>query len=305
MASVCNGVLLTYECSTRASRRASDFERWTLEFMERLLMFYTQALRRFDPPALYWFVIGCPGGCEETSEGVPTMPLKQNQRRAKNLRRQKRKNGGKAPSFTPVLPFVGNKRTRLVFGGFTGGIEQAAGAGIYNFYRLNGPYDPDTAVFSAQTPGLAAIAQLYSSMRVWKAIVSATGVTYTSPTNAGAIMVSLVPTATQPVLPSQPYTWPVQRLAHAVKAKPSAAANGGVLVYQFSVSGTFEPHVVLNITPGQYKDEADYASTTNGNPTRQLYVALAVCSNVPLQVGYSAFVRIEYEVEFFNPQPLQ
>lgn len=223
----------------------------------------------------------------------------------KQSRKQRRgKNSSRGPAFTPLLPFVGNKRTRLVFGGYAAGIEGAVGAGLSAIYRLNGPYDPDTATLSQATPGLAAIAQLYRSMRVWSCKISATGSAYHQGTNVGALNVTLLPLAFTPVLPSNPSLWPVQRLARTVPAKPSCM-NTNLLVYDFSLSASYQPHVVANCTKEQYSDEADYASLTNGNPVRQIYIALTLSSNSPLQCGFSAYVRLEYEIEFFDPYQLQ
>lgn len=219
---------------------------------------------------------------------------------------QKQKNKQKRTArFAPRPPLAGQShRCKLVFCSPLSVSDAAGPATFYNFYRLNGPYDPDTAVLSQATPGLAAIAQLYRGMRVWSADVSLVANNY----GASLVMCSLVPTAFQPVLPSNPDFWPVQRLAKAVPMKPCAyEGNPTKFVSYCSVDQKFDLPTVANITKDQYRDEADYASLTNGNPTRQLFVAVAFS-----RVAYAgvtnfvtAFVRIAYDIEFFEPYPLQ
>lgn len=192
----------------------------------------------------------------------------------------------------------------MVFGGYFTGIEAAVGTGTYNFYRLNGPYDPDTAVGSLQTPGLAAMAQLYGAMRVWNVRVSATGTVYCPASHPGAPVVTLIPTASQPVLPSNPTFWPVQRYSRSVPAI-STACSATHNFFHFDVDGAFSLPGVLNVTTSQYRDEADYSSLTTSNPARQVYCAVALSGSCPLQLGIIACVRIEYDIEFFQPHPLQ
>jgi hypothetical protein len=174
---------------------------------------------------------------------------------------------------------------------------------------MNGPYDPDTAVLSLSTPGLAAIAAMYNNMRVYRCTADVEGTVSSDPNSAGLwhAMVSLVPTAFQPVLPSNPNYWPVQRLAVSTSAKMAGGAGTRVYAGRVSLKGAWDINDVLNITRQQYIDEADYASTTVSNPTRQVYLALTMngigVSGLTLDGMFT--IRIAYDIEFFSPFPLQ
>lgn len=225
----------------------------------------------------------------------PSEMPKNNNKRNKNFRSRKSMN-----KLRPVPPLADNKRCRLTFCSSVSLAESAAGTGAYNFYRMNGPYDPDTAVLSASTPGLAAIAQLYRSMRVWSVDIGYSGTV----AGLGAHMVSIVPTAFQPVLPSNTAYWPVQRLA---TSKPALAVGTTALqnIYAFDLRAHYQLNDVLNITRSQYLDEADYSSTTTANPTKQLYFAVAHSSVTSTVTYIQSFVRITFDLEFFDPFPLQ
>lgn len=73
------------------------------------------------------------------------------------------------------------------------------------------------------------------------------------------------------------------------------------------MKGTWDIHDVMNVTRAQYIDEADYSSTTVTNPTRQAYVALCLNGAGESGLALDGFftIRIAYDVEFFNPFPLQ
>lgn len=224
-----------------------------------------------------------------------------NGKQKRNKQTRPKKQG---PRLAPSPPLSGSRHCTLVFCSKHSQIEGGVSAGIYNFYRLNGPYDPDTAVLSASTPGLAAIAAMYRSMRVWKTTVSANACAYGDA--PASLMLSLIPTAFQPVLPSNPDYWPVQRLAASTPMRPTGYIGSGVLcLYQAQITRTFDLPTVGNLKVSQYRDEADYAGLTNSNPTRQLYCAVAISTNCATAVNSKFHVRISYEIEFFDPYPLQ
>lgn len=118
--------------------------------------------------------------------------------------RSKRSSPGMMISVTPLR----RRLVTLTFASTLSLTEGAAGVGAYNFYRMNGPYDPDTAVLSDSTPGLASLATLYRSMRVMKCSVEAGGSFFSS--NHAMAQLVIVPVAFQPVLPSNPRYWAVQ-----------------------------------------------------------------------------------------------
>lgn len=192
----------------------------------------------------------------------------------------------------------------LVFSSNLSLTESAVGTGAYNFYRLNGPYDPDTAVLSASTPGLSALAALYRSMRVLSTSVEAAG-SWISIGHFGTATLSLVPTAFQPVLPSNPAYWPVQPMSafvHSNNVFFSGTFGTGTLP---TVLRRWKVNDVMNITRAQYVDEADFATPTNSNPTRQAYVAVAINTNSTGVLTAYLQVKLKYEIEFFDPYPLQ
>lgn len=232
-----------------------------------------------------------------------TSPMKGGPRKSTRKNRSKNQNG--LMKFAALPPLAGRHRCTLVFCAQHNATESAAGAGVYNFYRLNGPYDPDTAVLSASTPGLANLAGLYRSMKVVSVAVSA-HCNLTCQDRATFIL-SLVPTAFQPVLPSNQQYWSVQRLAKSTFFQCRGLSQSGTSQnsYEGTVTQRFRLNQVANLTPAQYMDEADYGSLTNSNPTRQLYVAVAVTTNAPVQAFCGFHVKIAYDIEFYDPYPLQ
>ncbi len=227
---------------------------------------------------------------------MPKTSKKTNSKRSKNAKR--------SLPLTPMPPFV-NKHAVLTFCSYYNANEAAVGAGVYNHYRLNGPYDPDTTVASTATPGLSTYASLYARMRVYRATIHVTAVAASS--SSFTAMISLVPNAFQPVLPANPTYWPVQRLAVSKPCTPALvnSASGQFIGRLTEISATYSISDVMNITRGQFLDEADYASTTSSNPTRQAYVAVALTTNSATIMGLQLHVRISYDVEFFDPYPLQ
>lgn len=200
-----------------------------------------------------------------------------------------------------------NRMVTLTFASQFAATESAAGTGVYNFYRLNGPYDPDTAVLSDSTPGLAALTNLYRSMRVMRATVEAAGCFHSLSTTAAQLCI--VPTAFQPVLPSNPRYWPVQPKTAYSYGNSTVLSTYGATGY---CTGTFPKvrkdftiHDVMNVTRQQYLDEADFASLTNSNPTRQAYFALAVTGISGSPINVAILLKIRYVIEFFDPYPLQ
>lgn len=192
----------------------------------------------------------------------------------------------------------------LVFSANVSLTESAAGAGAYNFYRLNGPYDPDTAVLSNATPGLSALSQLYRSMRVLSSSVEAAGNWSCTP-NIGTAQLCLVPTAFQPVLPSNPAYWPVQPNAASVATSHHTYSSNFTLGTFPRVKKSWKINEIMNVSRSQYVDEADFATLTNSNPTRQAYVAVAIHTNSPAAVTAFLQVKVKYSIEFYDPYPLQ
>jgi hypothetical protein len=199
-----------------------------------------------------------------------------------------------------------SKRVNLTWCGKVSVTEGGVGAGAYNFYRLNGAYDPDSSGVGNALPGLASMATLFRSMRVWKTTFEFDGASYSgaaSGVNFQPVM-SFVPTSFQPVLPANPDYWPVQRMAKDIKMIAPVNYASTQVGAMYRGKATFEPHVVANITKSQYADESDYSSTTSSTPTRQLYVAVCMSSNCNVVCLFGGLVRVSYEIEFFDPWPL-
>lgn len=230
------------------------------------------------------------------------MPSKH--RSSRKSKPQKKRGGPKTLGIAMVLPLTGagTKRCQLTYCGPIGGTESAAGTGLSFWYRVNGPYDPDTTVFSGATPGLSNLASLYQNMRVHKCTVRA-DLTISSDVINLPVMLSIVPCSTGTTLPSNPMLWSVQPFARSAFAKEGYAL-GLYSARTVSLSATITPHVICNITREQYSDEADYASPTNSNPVRQIYAAVAVHALSTKPMILSGFVRVSYDIEFFNPQPI-
>lgn len=232
-------------------------------------------------------------------------PSEMPKRSKKNAKSRKRfGGGGRLAPLRSITPLA-NRMVQLTFCSNWAGTEGGVGAGVYNFYRLNGPYDPDTAVLSLSTPGLAALSQLYRSMRVMRVRVEVSGMWHSTANVPGTAGISLIPLAFQPVVPTNPTYWPVQPLA---KHSPTVCHS----VMGTYPCGTFPPlraswnlYDVANITKEQYRDEADYASLTNSNPTRQIYLAVAMNTLCGVVCTVIVLVKLEYLIEFFDPYPLQ
>lgn len=223
---------------------------------------------------------------------------------AKTANKRTRRNQVATVPKTPSM--LVNRRVVLTWCGKINVTEGGVSAGAYNFYRLNAPYDPDASGTGNATPGLSTMYALFRSMRVLKTTLQFDGSVYN--TGGGfnyAPIVSFVPTSFQPVLPSNPDYWPVQRMAKAVRMIGVNQYNAGQTGSSYSGSATYLPHVVANITRGQYMDESDYASPANSTPVRQLYVALCLSSNATTACAIGGLVRISYEIEFYDPWPLQ
>lgn len=230
------------------------------------------------------------------------MPTKRS--KSKNGRRRKTNGGGGGSGTLRSITPLANRMVQLTFCSNLVATEGGVGAGVYNFYRLNGPYDPDTAVLSASTPGLSALAQLYRSMRVMRVRAEVSGMWFAA-SATGTCCLNLVPCAFQPVLPTNPSYWPVQPLAKSATCV-SIATQGTAPCGTFpALRGNWNLYDILNIKKEQYRDEADYASVTNSNPTRQIYLAVAMNTINSVVCTMALFVKLEYHIEFFDPYPLQ
>lgn len=222
------------------------------------------------------------------------------------LRQQRKgKKPGKKLALVPTPPLSTNHRAVLTFCGRYSGTEAAAGAGLYNFFRMNGAYDPDQATGGNALPGLSSIAALYRSMRVMNVTIEVDATLYN--TSTANIMMTIIPTAFQAVLPANPDFWPVQRLAVCAPMPCVGITHNGVnfgLAFAGRVRASFKPHEIANLTRGQYVDEADYSSLTAGLPTKQLYMAVAFSTNGTAISYMASHVRISYDLEFFDPYPL-
>jgi hypothetical protein len=189
-----------------------------------------------------------------------------------------------------------SKHVTLVFSETLTITESAAGAGAFNFYRLNSAYDVDTSVGSTSTPGFAEWSSFFTNYRVWKTRVRVEGVV--SGAGSGSINTCcLVPNPLQATLPSTPVRWPVQfgTVHQTVPLVSSGGNNLVVLDKQYSLPSVFR------ISRSQYRDEFDFTATTSSNPTRQAYVAVTVQaaqSSTPAVFAFQIYVSMD--VEFFN-----
>jgi hypothetical protein len=188
------------------------------------------------------------------------------------------------------------RKVNLVWCGTFGATESSAGAGAFNFYRLNSVYDVDTAVGSTATPGFVEWSAFYSNYRVWKTRFRIEGTV--SGLSSGAVCtVCLVPNPLQATLPSAGSEWPVQpgSIHKTVVNYSNGGTNMFVLDKQFSLPSVFR------ITQAQFKSDFDFSATTSANPARQAYVAVTIKSNSSTVAAAYGQVYVSMSVEFFNP----
>jgi hypothetical protein len=179
--------------------------------------------------------------------------------------------------------------------------EAAAGVGTSYAFRLNSPYDPDYTGTGAVAIPYNTWAAVYLNYKVMRVTMRAAATYGLGTTNTFA-NVTLAPLAYQAVLPTNTTTW--KMLPMAVNKAISLANNGGQNIAH--LTATWPLHKVAKITKRQYTDEADWSGQVGANPARNLF-GMICFQPVGSAVAATMYcdVNLTYEVEWFNPVPMQ
>lgn len=239
--------------------------------------------------------------CNLTRITKERMPARTNNKKAnRGSKGTTRKNG------TRSLPLVvrppASKRALLTYATAYLVPESVAGLGGSYFFRLNSVYDPDSSGVGTSATGYSTWSALFLNYKVHRvtaridAIVSG-GTAATSSAN-----IVVAPVASQAVVPSNAYLWKTMPYASNQTIVP--VSLGGQNRAQFVKS--FDLAAVARVTKEQYAVDMDFSGAVGSNPSRQIYLLLGVQGQGVTSVVTATFtVSLTYEVEWFNPVPMQ
>ncbi len=222
------------------------------------------------------------------------MPAKQNMRKSKGGQKRRVKN----------LPLVtttpSSQRILQTFSYGAALTEGAAGGGVSYFYRLNSVYDPDASGVGTTAGGYSTWAALYLNYKVHRATVRIQG---TGTAASGAFIQCVVaPVAGQAVVPSNPALR--KMIPDSVFRTIVPQANGGKTT--FEIVRSYDLAKISRVTKSQYANDMDFSGLVGSNPARQIYLMVAGLTGSSASVGTISFaIQITYEVEWFNPVPMQ
>lgn len=234
------------------------------------------------------------------------MATMQKSKRSRKQRRGGRPNGGQpaGPIRGKPLPLVAQmpqtRRVLLSYSVSTLITEGAVGAGATYFYRLNSVYDPDASGVGTVAIGYNTFSALFLNYKVHKVTVRLQGTAAVG--SGGGARVVIAPVANQAVVPANKQTWALIPGAKMAFLPPNA--NGGPTVAR--LMATYDNAAVARVTKAQYAIDMDWSGQVGSNPARQNYLLVAVdsvASGVAATLAYN--LQITYEVEWFNPVPLQ
>lgn len=178
--------------------------------------------------------------------------------------------------------------------------EAAAGVGATYFYRMNSVYDPDSTGVGASAIPYATWSAVYLNYRVLKTTVRLSASWQGGSVGTFANII-IAPLAFQAVLPTNTITW---KMLPYAQYTPISLGTGGPCVAQ--LEATYLPWDVARITKPQYMDEADWTGQVGGNPARQNFIGVMFQPVGSGTVATMYFdINITYEVEWFNPIPMQ
>jgi hypothetical protein len=180
--------------------------------------------------------------------------------------------------------------------------EAAAGAGATTFFRLNSVYDPDASGVGTSAFGYATWAGMFLNYKVHTVTVRVQGTISAGTGPAAFGTVTLAPVPYQAVVPSNKLTW---RTIPGATFKPvSSVTYGGPSLVNMTAS--YDLAKISRITKEQYQVDMDWSGSVGANPSRQIYLLLAVDSaGSSAAVNFWYNVQITYLVEWFNPVPVQ
>lgn len=222
-------------------------------------------------------------------------------RTSKSVRQNKKRGSKRQLAAVPRVSFIPAQRSILTYAAELALAEGTAGLGNFWFYRLNSVYDPDASGTGSVAIGYNTWATLFLSYKVHRCTFRLQGtVTGLSAGTFGTVILAPVPN--QMVLPSNKQTWKV--IPRAVVHTLTDTSVGGRNMVDFS--RTYSLADVANVTKSQYANDMDFSGAVGSNPARQIYMAVTIDSTGSTSApGLHANVQISYEVEWFNPVPMQ
>jgi hypothetical protein len=213
---------------------------------------------------------------------------------------KKRSRKGRVKDLPAIAAPPASQRALLCFSKVYSQAELAAGTGASYFFRLNSVYDPDSTGVGNVAIGYNTWSALYLNYKVLRATVRVIGQATTTPGTPSLITVAPVPR--QAVIPSSADAWRV--IPGSFTKLIMNATDGGTNSFDFT--GTWDLAKVAHVTRSQYANDMDFSGSVGANPTREIFFFVGnqgVTSALASTFRYD--MRITYEVEWFNPVPLQ
>lgn len=224
-----------------------------------------------------------------------------------NTRRSGRKNrpGGRGKNRVQHLPLVSappqSRRVLTSYATAIAKVESAVSAGTTHFFRANSPYDPDSSGVGSSTFGYGNWTGVYQNYKVHRVTVRCQVQCYGMSTG-GIGQVVVAPVANQSAVPSNPYTW--KAIPYAKFVSLTNSNTGAPSVANMVVS--YDLAAVCHVSKQQFRIDMDYAGTAASNPDKQIYILFGLASiGSTTPVSATLGIEITYEVEWFNPLPLQ
>lgn len=226
------------------------------------------------------------------------MPQKRNNN--KKGKRDGKRNKGQMALLPRVTTMPNTKRILMTFPVSASLVESAAGTGVSFFYRLNSVYDPNATGGGSACGGYNTWSALFLNYKVHRVTARVQGTAVVA--SGSYAVVIIAPVASQAVVPTNPEYWKLIPGAKTYTVVPNA--NGGRSTFQHTMA--YDNASIARLTKQQYAIDMDFSGTIGSNPARMNYLmlgAVSVNSGTPATVPYS--IQITYEVEWFNPIPMQ
>lgn len=230
---------------------------------------------------------------------MPPKTAKSSAKSSKQPQRPRGKRGGKPLPLVTIMPSA--KRVLQTFAFPYTLSEPAANASNFYFFRLNSVYDPDSSGVGSSASGYSTWSSLFLNYRVRNVTVRVQG-HVTGLTLGSRAEVYVIPLAYQAVLPGNSNYW--MAAPHAKCYTVNDVSYGGRNA--FSHIATYNQARLARITAAQFNDDMDWSGVVGSNPARMNYLAIAfrgLASGAPSTLNYS--IQITYQVEWFNPVPMQ
>lgn len=180
--------------------------------------------------------------------------------------------------------------------------ESAVGLGVSYFWRLNSVFDPNASGAGGVCVGYNTWSALFLNYRVNRVTVRMTMGCHGGTLASATGFCTLAPVARQAVVPSNASTWRMLPQAQSKLVAPIGA--GGHNLAEFTA--TYDLPKLLRITPNQYMSDMDFSGAVGSNPAREAYLLTGFQGIGVSSVMTAVFtVSLTYEVEWFNPVPIQ